>query len=424
MLTQDENELLTRTGPGTAMGEYLRDRWTPAVRAALLEADGAPARVRLYGKNYVAFRATDGRVGFLDEECPHRRVSLAIARNEDNALRCLFHGWKIDVAGKLVEAPSEPGERQETFCAAIKINHYPTREAGGLIWVYLGKRAAPPFADFEFARLPESHVDIRRAVVHCNWLQGFEGTLDTVHAGILHVGWIGDPAKRWQGAQGAELHVLSRKVPSASIEFAERGYGFREGALRAMPDGSLYARIRDVALPYYSFIPTPGGAPCFVTIVVPIDDETHMQWYVIYDPAKPIAAEARERLMANSSGDRDDFASDLGGWHNRWNQDRALMKRGHWTGIARALPLEDFAVQEAMGSIADRTGEQLGSSDVTIVRTRRLLLEAARRHMAGEALSENGHGAVRALAIRIAAGADWRAIDTMDPPPSLADAAE
>jgi len=424
MLTQDENELLTRTGPGTAMGEYLRDRWTPAVRAALLEADGAPARVRLYGKNYVAFRATDGRVGFLDEECPHRRVSLAIARNEDNALRCLFHGWKIDVAGKLVEAPSEPGERQETFCAAIKINHYPTREAGGLIWVYLGKRAAPPFADFEFARLPESHVDIRRAVVHCNWLQGFEGTLDTVHAGILHVGWIGDPAKRWQGAQGAELHVLSRKVPSASIEFAERGYGFREGALRAMPDGSLYARIRDVALPYYSFIPTPGGAPCFVTIVVPIDDETHMQWYVIYDPAKPIAAEARERLMANSSGDRDDFASDLGGWHNRWNQDRALMKRGHWTGIARALPLEDFAVQEAMGPIADRTGEQLGSSDVTIVRTRRLLLEAARRHMAGEALSENGHGAVRALAIRIAAGADWRAIDTMDPPPSLADAAE
>src|SRR6185312_12433620 len=425
MLTPDENELLTRTGAATAMGDYLRDRWTPAVRAGLLEADGAPARVRLYGRNYVAFRATDGRVGFLDEECPHRRVSLAIARNEDNALRCLFHGWKIDVSGRLVEAPSEPPERQDAFCAAIRINRYPVREAGGLIWVYLGTRASPPpFAEFEFTRLPESHVDIRRAVVHCNWLQGFEGTLDTVHAGILHVGWIGDPAKRWQGAQGAELHVLSRKVPSASIEFAERGYGFRESALRAMPDGSLYARIRDVALPYYSFIPTPGGAPCFVTIVVPIDDETHMQWYVIYDPAKPIAAEARERLMANSSGDRDDFASDLGGWHNRWNQDRALMKRGHWTGIARALPLEDFAVQEAMGPIADRTGEQLGSSDVTIVRTRRLLLEAVRRHMAGEALSENGHGAVRALAIRIAGGADWRAIDTMDPPPSLADAAE
>ena len=425
MLTPDENELLTRTGAATAMGDYLRDRWTPAVRAGLLEADGAPARVRLYGRNYVAFRATDGRVGFLDEECPHRRVSLAIARNEDNALRCLFHGWKIDVSGRLVEAPSEPPERQDAFCAAIRINRYPVREAGGLIWVYLGTRASPPpFAEFEFTRLPESHVDIRRAVVHCNWLQGFEGTLDTVHAGILHVGWIGDPAKRWQGAQGAELHVLSRKVPSAAIEFAERGYGFREGALRALPDGSVYVRIRDVALPYYSFIPTPGGAPCFVTIVVPIDDETHMQWYIIYDPAKPIPDAARERLMAGSSGDRDDFASDLGGWDNRWNQDRELMKQGHWTGIARSLPLEDFAVQEAMGPIADRSGEQLGSSDVTIVRTRRLLLDAARRHLAGETAPETGHDAIRALAIRLAPGADWRAVDTMNPPPSLADAAE
>jgi len=425
MLTPDENELLTRTGAATAMGDYLRDRWTPAVRAGLLEADGAPARVRLYGRNYVAFRATDGRVGFLDEECPHRRVSLAIARNEDNALRCLFHGWKIDVSGRLVEAPSEPPERQDAFCAAIRINRYPVREAGGLIWVYLGTRASPPpFAEFEFTRLPESHVDIRRAVVHCNWLQGFEGTLDTVHAGILHVGWIGDPAKRWQGAQGAELHVLSRKVPSAAIEFAERGYGFREGALRALPDGSVYVRIRDVALPYYSFIPTPGGAPCFVTIVVPIDDETHMQWYIIYDPAKPIPDAARERLMAGSSGDRDDFASDLGGWDNRWNQDRGLMKQGHWTGIARSLPLEDFAVQEAMGPIADRSGEQLGSSDVTIVRTRRLLLDAARRHLAGETAPETGHDAIRALAIRLAPGADWRAVDTMNPPPSLADAAE
>lgn len=425
MLTVDENELLARTGAGTPMGDFLREFWTPAVRAASLEADGAPARVRLFGKNYVAFRATDGRVGFLDEECPHRCVSLALARNEGNGLRCLFHGWKIDVDGKLVDAPSEPPERQESFCANIKINHYPTHQAGGLVWVYLGKRAVPPpMFDFELARLPETHVDIRRAVLRCNWLQGFEGTLDTVHAGILHVGWIGDPARRWQGAQGVELHVLSRKVPSAAIEFEPRGYGFREGALRPMPDGSVYARIRDVVLPYYSFIPTPGGSACFVTIVVPVDDETHVQWYIIYDPAKPISPEAHERLMANTSGDRDDFASDLGGWHNRWSQDRDLMKRGHWTGIARPLPFEDFAVQEAMGPIMDRTREQLGSSDVTIVRTRRLLLEGARRQQAGEAPSGGGYRDVRALAIRIAADADWRHIDTRNPPPSIAEAAE
>ncbi|HEY5210742.1 MAG TPA: Rieske 2Fe-2S domain-containing protein [Stellaceae bacterium] len=426
MLTARENEMLARVGAGSPMGDYLRDHWTPAVRAAALEADGRPARVRLFGKNFVAFRATDGRVGFLDEECPHRCVSLALARNEGNGLRCLFHGWKIDVAGALVDVPSEPPERQEAFAANITVNHYPTREAGGLIWVYLGARATPPaFVDFEFTGLPESHIDIRRAILRCNWLQGFEGTLDTVHAGILHVGWMGDPAQRWQGAEGAALHVLSRKVPSAAIEFEPRAYGFREGALRPMPDGSLYVRIRDVALPYYSFIPTPGGAACFVTIVVPIDDETHAQWYVLYDPAKPIGADIRDRMMANSSGDRDDFAADLGGFHNMWGQDRALMKQGHWSGIGlgRPLPFEDFAVQEAMGPIMDRTREQLGSSDVTIVRTRRLLLDAARRHAQGAPSAAASHAAIRSIAIRLPAGADWRHVDTMKPPASLPDAA-
>jgi phthalate 4,5-dioxygenase len=425
MLSHDENELLTRVGHGTAMGDWLREYWTPAVRAARLEADGAPARVRLFGRNYVAFRATDGRIGFFDEGCPHRCVSLALARNEGNGLRCLFHGWKIDVSGKVVDVPSEPPERQAAFAAAVKVHHYPTREAGGIVWVYLGERATPPkFFDFEFTRLPEAQLDIRRAIVKCNWMQGFEGTLDTVHAGILHVGWVEDPARRWAGAQGADIHVLSRKVPSAAIEYLPRAYGFREGALRDMPDGSLYARIRDVALPYYSFIPTPGGAPGFVTIVVPIDDQTHAQWYVIYDPSKPIAANARERLMAGSSGDRDNFAADLGDVENLWHQDRALMKQGHWSGIARQLPFEDFAVQEAMGPIMDRTREQLGSSDATIVRTRRMLLDAARAHAAGGALfaQDDGvdHGGIRALAIRLAHGTDWRAVDTLNPPASLA----
>ncbi|MGH6989232.1 MAG: Rieske 2Fe-2S domain-containing protein [Stellaceae bacterium] len=429
MLTQEENELLTRVGPKSAMGGFMREFWTPALRAAALERDGGPKRFRLFGRNYVAFRASDGRIGCLDEECPHRCVSLALGRNEGNGLRCLFHGWKIDVEGRLVDAPSEPEETRDAFAARIKVNHYPVREAGGLVWVYLGNRTAPPpFPDFEFARLPESHVDLRRAVLKCNWLQGFEGTIDTVHAGILHVGWIGDPERRWQGAAGAELHVLSRKVPAARIEFEERPYGFREGALRAMPDGSLYARIRDVVLPYYSFIPTPSGGASFVTIVVPIDDETHMQWYILYDPAKPIAAAVRERMMTGSSGDRDDFAAGLGGFDNMWGQDRALMAQGHWTGIARPLPFEDFVVQEAMGPVMDRTREQLGSSDVTIMRTRRLLLDAARR-AAGGAPSSNQDdsadlGTVRALAIRIPKDSDWRNINTQNPPESLAAAAE
>src|SRR6478672_7594886 len=121
MLSKEQNELLTRIGPGAPMGQLLRQFWVPALRAASLEADGAPARVRLFGENFVAFRASDGQLGFLDEGCPHRGVSLALARNEDCALRCIFHGWKIDVDGKVLETPSEP--EGSNLASKVKVNH-------------------------------------------------------------------------------------------------------------------------------------------------------------------------------------------------------------------------------------------------------------------------------------------------------------
>src|SRR5579875_913665 len=163
MLTPEHNDLLTRVGPGTPMGEMLREYWAPVLRSQALEADGAPVRVRLLGENFVAFRSTDGRVGFFDEGCPHRCTSLALARNEDNALTCIFHGWKIDVSGKVVEVPSEPPERRAEFAAKVRVKHYPVREAGGLVWVYLGKREQPPeFPRLEFTQLPASHIDVHR----------------------------------------------------------------------------------------------------------------------------------------------------------------------------------------------------------------------------------------------------------------------
>src|SRR5271154_4433347 len=141
------------------MGELLREFWTPALRSAALEADGPPKRVRLLGQNFVAFRATDGRVGFLNEACPHRCTSLALARNEENGLRCIFHGWKTDVPGRVVDVPSEPPERRDEFAARVPVAHYPVREAGGLVWVYLGRRENPPkFFNFEFHQPPAESV--------------------------------------------------------------------------------------------------------------------------------------------------------------------------------------------------------------------------------------------------------------------------
>jgi nitrite reductase/ring-hydroxylating ferredoxin subunit len=185
MLKVEDNELLTRVGPKTRMGEMLREYWMPACRSESLVADGAPQRVRLVGENFVAFRATDGGVGFLYEACPHRGASLALGRNEDNGLRCIFHGWKMDVCGKVVDVPAEPAETRDAFAARLKVGHFPTHEAGGMVWVYLGKQATPPvFPDFEFNNLPASHVCARRGLVHYNWLQGLEAHIDASHVGI------------------------------------------------------------------------------------------------------------------------------------------------------------------------------------------------------------------------------------------------
>ncbi len=279
MLNREDNELLTRIGPGTPMGGMLREYWVPACRSAKLEADGAPARIRLFGENFVAFRATDGRVGFFNEGCPHRCASLALARNEGNGLRCIFHGWKFDVSGKCVETPTEPEDRRGTFAARVPVKHWQVREAGGLVWVYLGKHQENPprFPDYEFTRLPENQVAPRRGVIHCNWLQGLEALLDSAHVTFLHASGLGSRVGQDFYKQEA-AYMLETGAPV--FEFIPQPYGFREGALRDQPDGKTYARVREVAFPFASFIPAPPGGYSLVCFSIPIDDEWTAQWYV------------------------------------------------------------------------------------------------------------------------------------------------
>jgi phthalate 4,5-dioxygenase oxygenase subunit len=420
MLTREENQLLCQVGPSSPMGAYLREFWTPALRAQKLEADGAPARVRLFGENFVAFRATDGRVGFFDEGCPHRCTSLALARNEDNALTCIFHGWKIDVSGKVVDVPSEPPERRAEFAAKVRVRHYPVREAGTVIWVYLGhQESPPPFWNFEFNSLPASHILARVAILHCGWLQGLEGVLDSAHHGILHRSSLSAVTT----ADRADYRWSKAAVPV--FEFAPRPYGFREGALRTLGDGTNYARIREFVFPFYSFIPTLPINPSYMICSVPIDDEWSAQWYFHWDAKQPISREFLELpwVLQGSSGDLNNFCSDMGGWDNLWRQDRRAMKEGNFSGIPGNFAYEDFVVQEAMGPIVDRTREYLGSSDVVIIRVRRTLLEAVRRHQRGEKSVGSEQSCnlsrLRGLAIRYPATTDWRTLDADAPPPPL-----
>ena len=413
MLNQAENELLCRVGAGTAMGELLREYWVPALRSEALEADGAPARVRLMGENYVAFRASDGRVGFFDEGCPHRCASMALARNEDNALTCIFHGWKIDVSGKVVEVPSEPPERRAEFAAKVRVRHYPVREAGGVIWVYLGRQQPPHFYNWEWHALPSEHARPRRAVMHCNWFQGMEAVLDSAHVGFLH--------RAYQVKAGGELRFAGAN-PAPVFELEPKPYGFREAALRDLGDGTIYARIREVVLPLFAFIPSYPGGRLLMICSIPIDDEWNAQWYMFHHPEAPMTEEPRD--LYKSSGDPDNFCSDMGSIDNLWHQDRARMKEGHWSGI-KSFTYEDFICEEAMGPIVDRSREYLGSSDSIIIRVRRQVLGAAREFRQSGKLAF-GHddpsvdfSQVRGLAIRYPKGMDWRRISAFAVPPEL-----
>jgi nitrite reductase/ring-hydroxylating ferredoxin subunit len=400
------------------MGEMLREYWVPACRSAKLEADGAPERVRLFGENFVAFRGTSGRVGFIAEACPHRCASMALARNEGDGLRCIFHGWKVNVEGRCVDVPTEPDERRAQFAAKVPVRSHPVREAGGLVWVYLGKRAEPPrFPDYEFTHLPEDHVLPMRGIIRTNWLQGLEALLDSAHVTYLH-------ASNLDSAVGRSLfkaesdYMLNDGAPS--FEFVEEPYGFREGALRR-PGGDInYARVREVALPFFSFIPMTPGGPGVVCCSIPIDDETTAQWYIMFNPHDPMPAN-RMNAFGAWSGDLDHFNADMGGPENLWNQDREAMKNGHWSGIVgRGNAYEDFAVQESMGPIVDRSKEFLASCDHVIIRARSQLLRAVTAFQETGELAFMGpeidFSHIRAISFAFQKDQDWREVDAFNPP--------
>src|SRR5579859_4879109 len=157
MLSKEENEILTRVGPGTLMGNLLRRYWTPACLSSELPgSDSDPIRVRLLGENLIAFRDTDGKVGLIQNHCPHRGASLFFGRNEESGLRCVYHGWKFSHDGTCVDMPNEPAESD--FKSKVKAVAYPTNESGGIVWVYMGTRAdadLPPLPDLEGNMLDE-----------------------------------------------------------------------------------------------------------------------------------------------------------------------------------------------------------------------------------------------------------------------------
>jgi phenylpropionate dioxygenase-like ring-hydroxylating dioxygenase large terminal subunit len=413
MLPSDENNLLTRVARGTPMGNTIRHYWMPALLARQLkEPDGPPVRVRLLGEDLVAFRDTEGRIGLVDEFCPHRGASLWFGRNEEGGLRCVYHGWKFAVDGSCIEKMNEP----EPFCHKVDLTAYPTVELGGIIWTYMGpSERTPSLPKFAWTQAPETHRHVSKVVQECNWLQALEGGLDTSHAPIMHR-LLKDDAGGLGGIKPSSAYVRA-KAPSISVDLTD--YGYQYAGIRALGDDQSYIRTYHYILPFHQIRASrseTGGRVDAGHIWVPIDDENTMvynwQYSVTDEPLTD--ADKLERGIGNGPlhVDQTTFRSKA----NRGNNyliDRTVQKTLSFTGID-GVNVQDRAIQETMGCIVDRSKEHLGPADKAIIQLRRLLRRAI------DTTSEGGTPAgtrpsyyhLRAAETVVPHAADWRKLVT------------
>ena len=373
-ISHQDNDLITLTDDAPLGGMLRQHYWFPVLPSQALEAGGAPVRTRLAGVDYVAYRAGNGQAGVMDEMCPHRGASMALARNEENGLRCIFHGWKFEVAdNRLIEAPNHSGD-EEAFCKAIRSTRYAVREAGGIVWAWFGQGQAPVFPDLPFTHLDDTHRFATSVLVPTNWLQGVEATMDTTHAGALHQSHVAL-------SSGANERANLSKSSKPRFEFEEKPYGFRYAAIRNLPDGKCYARVNNFVLPWYGIITAPAPqAPSTVFFSVPVDDHSHRAWFVHFNLHAPLGV-----TNFTISPDVMNFPPlPPGDASQNWGQNREVMKRGYFSGFPQHFATEDFAIFLSQGPRLDRTREQLCSSDTALVKLRQQLLRSVKEFMAGE----------------------------------------
>ena len=378
----DDYMTLTRVGPGTPMGRLLRRYWIPAVMSEVLaERGGAPVRTRLLGENLVAFRDPQGEVGLLGEYCPHRGASLAYALNEPGGLRCLYHGWKIAARGAVVDTPAEPPE--STFARRLRHTSYPVREAGGIVWTYMGPpEKEPVFPRFPWLGLPRSHLLVVKMHQECNYLQGLEGDIDPAHPNYLHRDVASAEDESWRGAGWQSIHqLMSDGTPKIHVE--ETPYLMRVGAVRRTPDPNVnYVRVFEGCAPFYSYVAAGPHESRLFKAWHPIDDESCFTFYVHFDPERPLEPEAIYRNWGHRTAPPDYRTAFTNA--NMHRQSRAGDRR-NVSGIDGAA-IQDLAMQESMGPIYDRRHEHLGFSDRAVIFYRRLMLRLIEDNDAGRPL--------------------------------------
>ena len=387
MTTATDGVELTRVGPGTVMGQLMREYWIPALMSSELARDGAPLRLMLLGEKLIAFRDGAGRVGVMDHRCPHRCASLFLGRNEEGGIRCIYHGWKFDVTGKCLDMPNV--QPHQDFRHKVSARAYRAVERAGLIWVYMGSRAeAPPLPALEILDVPDQEVGTLFIQRHCNWLQALEGDIDTSHFGFLHAGHVeADELSE----DNPILHTVATRAPDYHI--AETGWGTTYAGYRPASSGRTSWRFGNFLFPFWTQVPNGEfGQHVQVRGWVPLDDE-HTMYVVLWWKRGASAMTQQDPAFKDGApiggmGRRNEFLPNATDWFGRWRlaanesndwgMDRAAQHDNTIYSGIESVHLQDQAVTESMGPILDHTLEHLAPSDQMITRTRRRLLMAAR----------------------------------------------
>ena len=389
----EQNERVTRIGPGTPCGQVMRHYWHPVAlldefNPALDPRMGVRAvkAVKLLGQDLVLFKNAQGEFGLLDRDCPHRGADLAYGRNEGDGLRCPFHGWKFDVTGQCLETPAEP--KGSVLCSRIKQRNYPVQERSGILFAWMGAEgsAPPPLPELDCFKAPGTHTFAFKGLWHCNWLQAFEVGIDPAHASFLHR-FFNDASledtygKQFRGASAGEIEgekwpmtKVMREFDQPEISFTEKPYGFQLTTLRPLNEKLTHVRITNALFPNTFVIPL-SETMTITQMHVPVDD-TRTYWYAVFTSfADPVNKDAmrNQRLAAISLPDY----IPKSGQHNQWGFNPEEQMSRTFLGMGEDdINVHDQWACESMGAIQNRTREHLGTSDKVIIANRRILAKA------------------------------------------------
>jgi phenylpropionate dioxygenase-like ring-hydroxylating dioxygenase large terminal subunit len=386
MMSQEQNDFITRVGPKTPAGKLMRMYWQPVALADEFR-HGRPVKpVRVLGENLVAFRDVHGQYGLIDRDCPHRGADLAFGRLEQRGLRCAFHGWLFGRDGQCLETPAEPAGSR--LCENLRQRAFPVIEKGGILWAFLGENEPPAFPDLDCFIAPDAYIFAFKGYIECNWLQALEVGIDPAHASFLHrffededqAGAYGRQFRGVSANSDLPMTAILRDYDRPVINVERTDYGLRLTTLRRIDDKETHVRVTNQLFPHAFVIPLSQD----MTISqwhVPVDD-TLCYWYAIFTSFTDPVDKERMRSQRLELYALPDYKPRRNRG-NDWGFDPQEQATTTYTGMGNDVNVHDQWAVESMGRIQDRTREHLATSDKAIVQYRRILKEEIEKVASG-----------------------------------------